>query len=164
MTFTMQAALQNQFGAALDMLERALHACPESLWTKGDPEGAFWYGAYHTLFFVDYYLSDPTQAFHPPPPFDLRELDPEGLLPARTFTRDELLGYLDHGRQRLAAALAALTQERAASPAGFPRPELSVLELLLNTLRHVQHHTGQLNACLSRAGFEAPRWVSGSRD
>ncbi|GAC1460564.1 MAG: hypothetical protein PVSMB4_19480 [Ktedonobacterales bacterium] len=54
------AALWRQFGAAINMLENALVACPDSLWTERlwptappvqfPPQFAeFWYVTFHTL-------------------------------------------------------------------------------------------------------------------
>ena len=38
--------------------------------------------------------------------------------------------------------------------------DMSVLELALYNLRHIQHHTAQLNLLLrQRTGEAAPRWV-----
>ena len=45
------------------------------------------------------------------------------------------------------AAIEALTDNQAFA------------ELLLYTLRHVQHHPGQLNCILSQHTGSAPRWV-----
>ena len=79
--------LWGQFGAAIDMLENAIMACPDGLWSDPSTPGVagFWYVAYHTLFFLDLQLSGTVegfaQGFAPPAPFDLRELDPAGLLP-----------------------------------------------------------------------------------
>ena len=83
--------LWRQFGAAIDMLENAMHACPDELWSDPakPPEWierdvvGFWYVAYHTLFFLDVSLSGSLEGFAPPAPFTLSELDPAGLLPER---------------------------------------------------------------------------------
>ena len=88
-------ALWSQFGATIDMLGNALRACPDELWTAHmwhdpamQPEFSdFWYIAYHTLFWMDLYLSGTDEGFIPPEPFDLNELDPRGLLPDRLPTR-----------------------------------------------------------------------------
>jgi hypothetical protein len=100
--------ISRQFGAAIDMLENALVACPEELWSAGlwggdSPEGElaqFWYVGYHTLFWLDLYLTGSVEGFAPPAPFTLAELDPAGLLPERVYTREELQSYLEHGRQK----------------------------------------------------------------
>ena len=142
-----------QFGAAIDMLENAMRACPEDVW----PE--CWYIAYHTLFFLDFNMSESAEGFAPPAPFTLDELDPAGILPERPFTKDELLAYLDHGRRKCNARIQALTDEQAGQRCGFERPEVTRVELLLYNMRHVQHHTGQLNLILRQRIDSAPRWV-----
>jgi hypothetical protein len=73
--------IRQQFGAAIDMLENALLACPGGLWDDRSRQPEFWYVVYHTLFFLDLYLSDSVEEFAPPEPFTLDELDPAGLLP-----------------------------------------------------------------------------------
>jgi len=156
-----------QFGAAIDMLENATRACPDEIWS--DPSKrpqwvdndivGFWYLAYHTLFFLDLYLSNSTQGFTPPSPFNLDELDPANVLPARPFTKDELQTYLEHCRQKCRTVIEALTDERARQRCGIQWLDLSVAELLLYNMRHVQHHAAQLNLILRQRTSSAPRWV-----
>ena len=154
-----KAAVRSQFGAAIDMLENALLACPEELWGDRTQRPEFWYVVYHTLFFLDLYLSGTAAGFAPPAPFTLDELDPAGVLPERVYTKDELRAYLEHGRRKCRATIEALTDEQARERCGFARPDISFGELLLYNLRHVQHHAAQLNLMLRQTGDSAPRWV-----
>src|SRR5688500_15274889 len=115
-----------QFGAAIDMLDKALLACPDELWQArlwdddSMPEfSEFWYVAYHTLFWLDLYLSGSVEGFAPPAPFTLDELDPAGLLPERVYAKDELRTYLEHSRMKCQATIAALTDEQARRPCRF---------------------------------------------
>jgi hypothetical protein len=154
-------SLWQQFGAAIDTLENAIVACPESVW--GDRPGyhEFWYLAYHTLFFLDLYLSDSTEAeFRPPSPFGLEELDPAGLLPPRVYTKQELRTYLEHDRRKCRTAMQSLSMEKANASCGSLRPGLTILELHMYNMRHVQHHAAQLNLLLRQRVNSAPRWVS----
>ena len=148
-----------QLGASIDSLENAIKSCPEKVW--GDKTGfhEFWYMVYHTLFFLDYYMSGTSENFAPPEPFTLSELDPSGLLPERAYTKDELLKYLEHGRQKSRKVINALTEETAHQPCGFKK-DLTVAELCLYTMRHVQHHSAQLNLLLRQQTDFAPKWVS----
>jgi hypothetical protein len=150
--------LWRQFGAAIDMLENALVACPEALWGDRSRRPEYWYLVYHTLFFLDYYLSGTSQGFQPPAPFNLDELDPAGLLPERVYSKEELRAYLEHGRRKCRAVIAALTDERARQATGF-HFEITMGELMLYSLRHVQHHAAQLNLILRQTVDSAPRWV-----
>jgi hypothetical protein len=74
MDTTWKTIIWQQFGAAIDMLDNALRACPDGLWRERlwndrspQPEfSEFWYVVYHTLFWLDFYLSDSVEGFAPP--------------------------------------------------------------------------------------------------
>ena len=151
--------LWSQLGAAIDMLDNAVRACPDEVWGDGPTPHAFWYLVYHTLFWLDLYLSGTPTGFAPPSPFSLDELDPAGVYPERVYTKAEMRAYLEHGRRKCRAAIAAMSAERAAEPSGFERLGLSQGELLLYSMRHVQHHAAQLNLILRQRTNSAPRWV-----
>lgn len=152
--------LWHQFGAALDMLENAIVACPDHVWGDKVDWHEFWYLASHTLFFTDLYLSDTEVGFMPPPPFGLEELDERGVLPPRVYTKQELLTYLAHCREKCRHAILEMTEEKANRDAAGLRPGLTFAELYLYSMRHVQHHAAQLNLLLRQQIDSAPRWVS----
>jgi hypothetical protein len=153
-----RAMLWGQFGAAIEMLENAIAACPEEPWGDRSRQPEYWYVVYHTLFFLDFYLSETPDGFAPPAPFNLEELDPAGILPPRVYTKSEMQTYLDHGRRKCRSTIASLSDDVARRPCAFGRP-LTVLELLLYNMRHVQHHAAQLNLILRQTIDSAPRWV-----
>jgi hypothetical protein len=152
--------LWQQFGAAIDMLENALDACPDDLWSDRSRQPEFWYLVFHTLFFLDLSLSGAVEGFHPPEPFTLDELDPAGVLPERPYTKEELRSYLQHGRRKCRETIEALTEEGARRRAGLDWVDVNFAELLLYNLRHVQHHAAQLNLILRQTVGAAPRWVA----
>jgi hypothetical protein len=51
------SVLTGQFSAALCMLDHCVRACPPAHWEGKIANGTFRWAAYHTLFFVDLYLS-----------------------------------------------------------------------------------------------------------
>lgn len=157
MDSSLKTILWQQFGAAIDMLENAIVACPDELWKT---ESKFWYIAYHTLFYLDYYLSDAPESFTPPTPFTLSEFDPEGILPERAYSKVELLTYVGFGRQKCHDLIAGLTTEGAAKRFVNAYKNYSILEILLYNMRHVQHHAAQLNLLLRQGMNDAPNWVS----
>ncbi len=168
MDTTLRTIIWSQFGAAIDMLENALLACPDELWRdrlssdrSQPPESSeFWYVVYHTLFWLDLYLSGSAEGFAPPAPFTRDELDPAGLLPERVYTKDELQTYLVHGCEKCRATIEALTDEKARQRCRFSWGEVSFLELLLYNMRHVQEHAAQLNLILGQKIGSAPGWVT----
>jgi uncharacterized damage-inducible protein DinB len=142
------------------MLENAILACPDEVWRAGEPPRALWYVAFHTLFFLDLYTHGTLEGFAPPPPFTLDELDPSGVFPERVYSREELSDYLLACRDQCRSAIAELTQETAARQCEFDWVQESYGDLLLRNLRHVQHHTAQLNLILRQVTDSAPRWVT----
>ena len=155
-----RAILRRQFVAAVDMLENAVVACPEELWGDRSRRPEFWYVVYHTLFYLDLYLSGSVEGFAPPAPFTLDEMDASGLMPERVYTKDEMLAYLHHGRRKCRAMIESLTEEKARARCVFMWGEMSFAELLLDNMRHVQHHAAQLNLILRQTTDSAPRWVA----
>ncbi len=159
METTWRGIVWQQFGAAIDMLENAMIACPDDVWRDSSRRPEFWYVAYHTLFFLDLYLSGSAEGFAPPPPFTLEELDPAGRRPERPFTKHELYAYLQHGREKGRTTINELTDDRAVDVCRFTWGEARFAELILYNMRHVQHHAAQLNLILRQTTDSAPAWV-----
>ncbi len=155
-------SLWSGFGAALDMCEDALRACPEDLWnTPPQQPGpwSFWYTAFHALFWADVYLSGSPDGFTPPSPFTLDEFDPAGRLPPRAYTKEELLGYARYCRTKARSTIEALTEETASRPCRFPWGQMSYGELLLDNIRHLQGHVAELGIMLGQRLGSGPGWV-----
>lgn len=153
--------LWSQFGAAIDTLRNDLRACPDRLWGDRSQQTEFWYVVYHTLFWLDLYLSGSVEGFAPPAPYNLDELDPAGLLPDRVYSKDELDAYLEHCRSKCRAAIESLTDEKAQQLCSFEWGlRISFAELLLYSMRHVQDHAAELHLILGQKFGSAPGWVA----
>ncbi len=162
--------LWRQFGSAIDTLGGALRNCLTACGRRAVGTiseqwvmpgfAAFWYLGYHTLFWLDLYLTGAEEGFAPPAPFDLVEMEAGEVLP-RVYTRDELLGYLAECRRRCeVATIAALTPDAAQRLCRFPWGELPFAELQLYSLRHVQEHAAQLNLFLGQQAGASVGWRS----
>lgn len=153
--------LWQQFGAAIDMLDDAIELCPDHLWTAvlwDDPDGAeygqFWFLAYHTLFWIDLYLTGSSEDFVPPAPYEWKGL------PVKPYTKEQIQTYLDHCRRKCQSTIAGLTTERANEICKFEWIEASFVEMQLYCMRHVQEHAAQLSLHLGQKGVAAPDWVA----
>lgn len=173
-------ALSRQFGAAIDMLDQAVAACPASLWTEplwhvpqesGFPPqfAEFWYVSFHATIWLDLYLSGlPEEEFAPPAPFPRGEVDSDETMPEQSYTREELRAYLAATRKKCQITLAALTDEEARRPVTYPwarGKSLSYLELQLYNMRHLQEHASQLSLFLGQHAIPAQdiEWVGGMK-
>jgi hypothetical protein len=170
MNIPWQTIIWQQFGAAIDDLDNALCTCPDELWhgrlweNSSKPQfflPEYWYIVYHTLFWLDLYLTGTEEGFAPPPPFMLVEQsDEDGPLPERPYTKEELQAYLADCRQKCQATIEALTDETAQRRCQFSWGEVTFVELLLYSMRHVVGHAAQLNLYLGQKEADsAPDWV-----
>jgi DinB superfamily len=160
MSESTQELLWLQFGASIDMLENAIIACPDQVWGDQLEFSAFWYIAYHTLFFLDYNASPSPNDFQPLEPFTLSEFDPAGAFPPKAYSKAELLRYLEFGREKVRAFIAGLTETTMQQRWVNEYRDFSFLELMLHSMRHVQHHAAQLYMLLRQRTDSAPNWVS----
>lgn len=146
-----KSILTGQFEAALCMLEQCIRACPPEHWEGKIASGTFRWVAYHTLFWVDVYLSPGDEQ-----DFVLREIHQRGgderndEIVNPGLSQEECLAYVAICRERMLETLAAETAESLQSPCGFHYRKITRGELYIYSLRHVQHHTGQLSAYLRR--------------
>jgi hypothetical protein len=165
MDASLKTSLWQQFGAAVDTLNDAINLCPDHLWSAAlwdDSDdaryGQFWYLAYHTLSWLDLFLTGSSEGFAPPLPFI------RGRLPEKPYTKDEILTYLRQCRQKSKATIEALTDEKVRQICTFEWMEPTFLELQLYSMRHIQEHAAQLNLFLGQNGVSGQDWIAKARD
>lgn len=165
MDTSLRTLVWQQFGAAIDTLGDAIRLCPDELWTAvlwKDPDdvayGEFWFVAYHTLYWLDLYLTGASEGFKPPTPF---VHDP---LPGKPYTKDQVLAYFDECRRKCRSTLEGLTDETANRRCTFNWIEASFLEMQLYCMRHVQEHAGQLSMLLGQHDVPGIDWVAKARE
>lgn len=156
--------LSGQFGATLSMMGQCVQVCRPEHWEGRIANDTFRQVAYHTLFFVDFYLSPSEDAFR------LRDLHQRGgdervgTEASPGLSKDETLAYVAICREKALETLASETAESLRGASGFSRLPFSRGELHVYNLRHVQHHTGALSAYLRRvdASLKDPKalpWI-----
>jgi hypothetical protein len=173
-----RTSLWKQFGAAIDVLDIAITACPDALWRQPvwydssvpSQRTEFWYVAYHSLFWLDLYLFGAEEGFAPPDPFPLIEQDDSvGPLPTGILSKEELRSYLATVRQTCRTTIETMTDERASLPVNFgwmrEGEVVSYVELQLYNMRHVQEHVAHLTLVLGEHGVKPDHdWVTRARD
>jgi hypothetical protein len=138
-----------QFDAALAMLKQCIEACPENQWDTKIANGTFRWVVYHTLFFVDFYLTSSEHDFRKR---GFHEIGGDEREPVACvgLSKADSLEYMAICRQKMGDTIAAESEEKIEGPSGFSWLNFSRGELHLYNVRHVQHHTGQLSAWLRR--------------
>lgn len=175
MTNHFQTILWKNFAAVIDMLDNIIDICPEEIWEK---DKQVYYMSYHTVIFLDYYLTSPVKDFTPLLPYTLCNPDqlPEGavddVLPSRFYSKNELMEYLVAIRQKCKQLILSTPAEKL-SERWIMDDEIelhglcpslvvnySLLEILFYNFRHVQHHVGQLNLLLRQKANVAADWIA----
>jgi hypothetical protein len=162
---TFVLSLSHNFTEALRLMRAALADCPDELWqtdlwpgeatTGPAPYGGLhgsapWFLGYHALSCLDYDLAAELEPWSPPEPFD----DNTYSFPNRVFTQAELLGYVEECRQRVAATLEALTDEKAALlvPERHRKHGIRYGALVGSVPLHVIEHAAQIRQFLTATG------------
>lgn len=167
----LRKVLWNQFGASIDMLKNIIVMWPDQYWNLTNK---VYYLSYHTFLFLDYYLTIPPTNYNAPLSFTMISPDKipayaiDDLLPARLYTKNEMLDCLESCRQKSKGVIFGLTEKNLEQRwsdqpddiAGNATLKYSVLEILLYNLKHVQHHAGQLNLLLREETGRAAGWVA----
>ncbi|MCB0664852.1 MAG: hypothetical protein KDC80_03475 [Saprospiraceae bacterium] len=175
MTTLFQQCLWENFGASIKMLKNAITLYPASSW---EADKRFFYLAYHTLIFLDYYLTIPVKDFRPLLPYTILPSGPipnesvDDVIPNRHYSQEEMLKALNSISSKCKSLILDSDENKLQEiwikdfeiEMHGLCPDLvhnyTVLEILFYNFRHVQHHVGQLNFLLRQKIDDAPEWVS----
>ena len=169
MSDILRELLRNQFEAAFCTLSLCLEQCPDELWQEPVSNEPFSRVVFHTLFFTDLYLSTDEESFRQ----QQFHIENAGLFgdyeqiewrdPVGIYERAPLHEYFRFCRAKAIEVIAAETDELLAAPCGFPRRDYSRAELLVYSLRHIQHHVAQLSLRLRLSANIGIPWVGSGR-
>ena len=160
-------ALVSQYEAALEMLRASIEAAPDEVWDSPDYENRTWRLVYHTLYYTKLYVGPSAEAFSEwEGAIEGAESlggsweDPSATVEVEgVHSPGELVTFLDSLLSELPDAVRSLPLD---AESGFEWYPYSRFELHLNTLRHIQHHTGQIMERLRSHGVTGIAWATGA--
>ncbi|MBP6786415.1 MAG: hypothetical protein KA170_02415 [Candidatus Promineofilum sp.] len=150
------AILVSQYLASLEMLRRAIVACPDSLWNAPEDKNKFWHTAYHALYFIHVYASESERTVTP---WAKHREGYDEYTPAdrEPYDKATVLEFLDFCRIWVAEKVPQLKLD---DMEGLPDPEMRLLELQIYSIRHIMQHVGELLERLgARTDGEEIDWV-----
>ena len=153
---------RNDYLAVFQMTRAAIELCPEELWDDRTDEPPFWQQAYHTLWAVDFYLSDSPESSRKAS-FVEDEATNLKHVPASVPSKQQIQGYLEEVSRKCEAVLDELTPEQLGGSNTFPWTGPTPAHRMIYNIRHAQHHVGWLNSILSRKAGCAAEWVITAR-
>lgn len=154
---TILFGLRRQYKAAIEMLRRAIQDCPDEFWGLSKEEKPFWHKAYHTLYWLDLYLSYPPRSFKEPP-FHTPGAQNLNAELSRPFSREQIEAYLEQVTAKFIKLFDGLAREALDRKPRYGRHKTFFNALLYN-LRHVMLHVGQMYSFLKRKTGQPPDWV-----
>jgi hypothetical protein len=168
---TINEIVWNQFGASIDMLINVVSNCPDDYFERNP---RFYFIAFHSTIFLDYYLTIPPKDFSPlltftqKEPIDRPKEAIDDLIPDKVYNKQEIVNYLKQSREKCKQLIESLTEDNfnqrfteGEEPNDMDHP---ILEILLYNLRHTQHHTAQLNLLLRQDIDKHMEWSFGAGD
>ncbi len=156
--------LKRHLDPTMDMLRRVAERCPDDLWLDDNWGSPFWQQVYHVLYYLDYWLREDyagrrflSLTFAKSLSADLGRRSPDYL------TRTEVREYWARAGEKVERIFAALDDERLSRPIR-PRSRSTYHDAILGQIRHIQHHVGQCNSILRRAGARTAGWLGYAED
>jgi hypothetical protein len=149
---------RNDYRAVLEMTREAIKNCPEALWNERSDEPAFWQQAYHTLFYIGFYIGD-----SPKSPQIESGIESEAAnldhVPSTAPSRQQIQDYLEQVSKKCETSLSKLDPAALDGKNAFHWTGPTLAHRIIYNIRHAQHHVGWMNSILSRNGAKPARWV-----
>ncbi|MDN5215068.1 DinB family protein [Fulvivirgaceae bacterium BMA12] len=163
---TINEILESQYRAALQMLRQTIEKIPSAQWKTDEYKNPNWQIAYHATWAAQLYLGANMEAFVP---WEKAIKGAESLggtqdweNPDESVTvegynsKDELLSFINNVEDDLQQAISKLPIHENS---GFEWYPYSRLELHINNIRHIQHHTAQLIERMKAKGITGFPWA-----
>lgn len=162
---TITEILTSQYRASLGMLRNALGRVPEKQWNNDAQNNPIWQIAYHVVWATKFYLGSNPESYAP---FENAiegaeslggsqdwENPDNGVTVEGFHTKKELISFIDEIENNLQQSIEAWPLEDSS---GFEWYIYSRLELHINSIRHIQHHTAQIIERLKTVGTTGFPW------
>jgi hypothetical protein len=153
---TVLQILERQFNPCLAMLGKIIQDCPDELWLKAGKGAPLWRRILHTLESIDFRFSDIGGYFFNDIKKDISaELDVQC---SEILTKKETLDYfrkIESKTRRFFAALDDVGLLRISKT----HKDLTMLDLILSQIRHIQLNIGYCNEALNIAGAKGVGWM-----
>lgn len=157
--------LASQYSASFGMLRTAIEKVPNHHWNNEKDNNPNWQIAYHVVWGAKFYLGANPESYVP---FenaiegaeslggnqDWENAD-EGITVEGFHSKAELLAFIDEIENNLQQSIEDLPLDQ---DSGFEWYPYSRLELHMNSIRHIQHHTAQIIERLKAEGITGFPW------
>ena len=148
--------LLRQLQPSFRMLEKVVAVCPKSLWAQKNIDPPIWQQIYHVLYALDYWFSESKEAFKAPV-FKDEVNSVLGEESKGFIDQEDMVGYLQFVEKKTMKFLNEMTEKDLTDPSSLYQ-KWSNLDVVLEQLRHLQHHLGYLNRVLLKCKLQPVDW------
>ena len=145
-----------QFEPAFRMLRALMDNCPKALWSQKNIEPPIWQQFYHVLYGLDYWFSKTRETFVAPQ-FGSGINSVLGEPSTGVIEQTELLGYLDFVMKKAMDFIEEVPEEDLAVSSAL-YAKWTNLDVMLEQLRHLQHHVGYMNRVYLKCKIRPVEW------
>jgi hypothetical protein len=138
------------------MAKKIIESCPKAIWAQRNINPPIWQQVYHMLYGVDYWFSETKESFQPPA-FNEDVISVLGEESAGFIDQNDMLGYLDYVSKKVEKFIGGLDEIKIIQ-ASVLYNKWTNLDVIIEQVRHVQHHLGYLNRVLLKCKIKPVEW------
>lgn len=149
---------RDSYSAIIGMLREAIEGCSAELWAERSDEPPFWQQAYHTLWYLDFYLSNAPRSFQGPTLAQERAQNLDVQSGTVIPSREQILQYLEQVNAKCGRVLAETASQPLDGENVFHWTGPTYAHRLIYNMRHAQDHVSALRSMLTRKKGKSPPW------
>jgi len=148
--------LSRQFKPSFEMINKIIYTCPKSIWAQRNVDPPIWQQIYHVLYGIDYWFSESKELFRSPD-FKGEVNSVLGEESKGFIEQEEMIGYLAFVRVKADKFILNM-EESMLSSSNNLYVKWTNLDVIMEQIRHLQHHLGYLNRVLLKCKIKPIEW------
>lgn len=148
--------LNRQLKPSFKMIANIIDISPKSIWAQRNINPPIWQQVYHVLYGMDYWFSESKETFVPPK-FKEEVNSVLGEESKGFIDQEDMKEYLKFVSGKADGFIENLDKESILGPSSL-YAKWTNLDVIMEQLRHLQHHLGYLNRVLLKCKIEPVEW------
>jgi hypothetical protein len=141
----LQKQILTQINEILDAIEYEVYKCSDELWNNRSITPKYWYQIYHTLFFLDFHLSDSPYGFKPPFPFKVLSINFSNVEYEDMYSKKDIVLYIQHVKSKTRRVMETLTRTKLKMRCCFAWLEMTNEELFVYIISQMKKYVQQIS-------------------
>ena len=138
------------------MIGKIIDSCPKSIWAQRNIDPPIWQQIYHVLYGIDYWFSESKESFVAPE-FKGEVNSVLGEESKGFIEQEDMIGYLNFVEKKSQQFINSLDASEITSASKI-YGKWTNLDVILEQVRHLQHHLGYLNRVLLKCKIKPVEW------